>query len=85
VIIRGAYGHPRDFWATRARLCDYAINAVFIHAGEIDAATVARARDEGCRAFAEFATLNGGYGDYVKTHPDARPIDDSGKPVRPAT
>lgn len=84
-IIRGAYAHPGAFWETGARLDEYGVNAVFVHGGSLDAATVARARDEGCRVFAEFATLNGSYGNYVAEHPDAHPIDDSGHPAPPAT
>ncbi|MBT3345145.1 MAG: hypothetical protein HN712_05865 [Gemmatimonadetes bacterium] len=84
-MIRGTYGHPRSFWERGLRLDDYGVNAVFIHGASLDQATVERARAEGCLVFAEFATLNGGYGDYVATHPEAHPIDDAGKPVEPAT
>ena len=82
-VIRGVYGHPRPFWDQGIRLDDCGINAVFIHSGGIDPATIQRARDEGCRVFAEFATLNGG--NYVKDHPEAHPIDASGNPVPKAT
>ncbi len=84
-MIRGTYAHPQTFWDRGANLNDYGINAVFIHSGGIDDATYRRAVDEGCKVFAEFATLNGKYGDYVKEHPDAHPIDDSGNPAAPAT
>lgn len=83
--IRGTYAHPKAFWDTGARLDEYGVNAVFIHAGGIDEATFKRAREEGCKVFAEFPTLNGKQGDYVKNHPGAHPIDDSGEPARPAT
>ncbi|MEC9381321.1 MAG: hypothetical protein VX528_20310, partial [Candidatus Latescibacterota bacterium] len=59
--------------------------AVFIHGASLDAQTVERARSEGCRVFAEFATLNGKYGDYVAHHPEAHPLDEAGRPVEPAT
>ncbi len=81
----GAYAHPGEFWKTGARLDDYGVNAVFIRSLELDEATVERARAEGCKVYAEFATLNGRYGDYVQQHPDAHPIDDSGRPAPPAT
>ncbi len=84
-MIRGTYGHPRAFWEQGLRLDDYGVNAVFIHGASLDAGTVARAREEGCRVFAEFATLNGQYGDYVAHHPEAHPIDDQGASVAPAT
>ena len=85
IMIRGTYAHPKSFWDTGAKLNEYGVNAVFIHSGGIDDATIKRAREEGCLVFAEFATLNGNYGDYVKKHPDAHPIDDSGNPAPPAT
>ncbi|RYD34607.1 MAG: hypothetical protein EOP87_08880 [Verrucomicrobiaceae bacterium] len=84
-IIRGTYAHPKTFWDTGAKLDEYGVNAVFIHGKGIDEATLKRAKAEGCKVFAEFPTLNGKYGDYVKNHPDAHPIDDSGNPAPPAT
>lgn len=81
----GAYAHPKDFWDTGARLDDYGVNAVFIRSLEFNEETVRRAKAEGCKVYAEFATLNGKYGGYVDKHPDAHPIDDSGQPARPAT
>lgn len=81
----GTYAHPKAFWDTGARLDDYGINAVFIHSGGIDEATFSRAKAEGCKVYAEFATLNGKMDDYVKKHPDAHPLDDSGNPAPPAT
>jgi hypothetical protein len=84
-MIRGTYAHPQEFWNTGARLDEYGINAIFVHSGGLDSATVARARAEGCLIFAEFATLNGEYGDYVYKHPEARPIGADGEPVPKAT
>jgi len=84
-MIRGTYGHPRSFWEQGLRLDDYGVNAVFIHGGTLDAEPVARVRDEGCRVFAEFATLNGHYGEYAEKHPEAHPINDQGELVEPAT
>src|SRR6267142_6612001 len=56
---RGAYSSPQSFWAKGLRLDDYGINAIFVHSGSIDEAMVQRARNEGARVFAEFATFNG--------------------------
>ena len=75
--IHGVYGHPGPFWDAGCRLDDYGVNAVFIHGRSIDRATFDRAKAEGCCVFAEFATLNGKYGDYVQNHPDAHPIQPS--------
>ena len=85
IMIRGTYAHPKAFWDKGAKLNEYGVNAVFIHGKSIDQATFDRAKAEGCKVFAEFATLNGKYGDYVSKHPDAHPMDDSGNPARPAT
>ena len=83
--IHGTYAHPQTFWDTGARLDEYGVNAVFIHGASIDTATFERAKAEGCSVYAEFATLNGKYGDWVETHPEAHPIDNTGNPAPAAT
>ena len=83
--IRGIYGHPGPLWEKGVRLDEIGVNAVFVHSGAVDSATVARVRDEGCRIFAEFATLNGAYGDYAAKHPEAHPVDETGDKVGKAT
>jgi len=85
IEVRGAYADPKPFWDKGAKLSDYGVNALFVRSGAIDEKLMERARSEGAKVFAEFATLNGGYGDYVKKHPDAHPIDDEGNPARKAT
>lgn len=57
-FVRGTYSDPTPFWETGARLDQYGINAVFVHSGSITADLVARARAEGAKVHAEFATLN---------------------------
>lgn len=84
-LVLGGYAHPQGFWDTGAKLNEYGLNAVFIHSGGINETTIARARAEGCKVFAEFATLNGAVGEYVAKNPDAHPIDETGAPARPAT
>jgi len=84
-LVHGIYAHPAPFWEQGKRLNDYGVNAVFCHSMHVDKALVERSRDEGCGVYAEFATLNGKYGDYVERHPDAHPIDDSGRPAPAAT
>jgi len=89
IQIRGAYGSPKAFWEKGKRLNDYGINAVFVHSGSIDEALVRRAREEGAKVFAEFATFNGngwltrrdGEQEHpISEHSDAWPIDASGQP-----
>ncbi len=74
--IRGMYSSPKPFWDAGLRLPDFGINAIFVHAGSINAAMIERAAAEGARVFAEFPTLNGK--GYVEEHPEAWPIDETG-------
>jgi len=89
IQIRGAYGSPKTFWEKGKRLNDYGINALFFHSGSIDEALVRRAREEGAKVFAEFATFNGdgwltrregGQEHRIEEHADAWPIDATGQP-----
>ena len=88
IRIRGAYSSPQSFWAKGLRLDEYGINAIFVHSGAIDEAMVQRARSEGAKVFAEFATLNGSdwltqrKGDRevtIEEHVEAWPIDSKGQ------
>jgi hypothetical protein len=83
VLVRGAYADPRPFWDKGLRLDAYGVNAVFVRAQSLSEPLVRRARAEGARVFAEFGTLNASYG--LDKHPDAHPIDDTGKPAPRAT
>ena len=80
---RGVYGHPRPFWDKGLELSALGINAVFVHSGSIREEMIRRARSEGLRVYAEFATLNGK--GYVDEHPEAWAIDEKGKRVGPAS
>ena len=84
-LMLGVYAHPGPIWEKGLRLDELGINAVFIRSVALDSAAIERARSENCRVYAEFATLNGGYGDYVEKHPEAHPIDADGNPVPKAT
>jgi len=88
IHIRGAYSSPQAFWERGLRLDEYGINAIFVHSSTIDEAMVQRARSEGVKVFAEFATLNGNNwltrreGDReipIEGHADAWPIDSKGE------
>jgi hypothetical protein len=83
IEIRGMYSHPKAFWDTGARLDEYGVNALFVHAGSINTALMQRAASEGARVFAEFPTLNGK--GYVENHPEAWPVDQHGRRAEPAT
>jgi hypothetical protein len=88
IQVRGAYSTPKPLWERGARLDDYRINAVFVHSGSIDETLIRRARSEGAKVFAEFATFNGNdwltrrEGDQervIEEHADAWPIDSTGQ------
>lgn len=83
VEIRGIYGNPTPFWDRGVNLNDLGVNAVFVHSGSINQEMVRRAKDEGLKIFAEFATLNGK--NYVEEHPEAWAINNKGERVEAAT
>lgn len=83
ILVRGTYATPKPFWDRGARLDEHGVNAVFVHYTSLSDALVKRARAEGARVFAEFGTLNASYG--LAQHPDAHPIDETGKPAPKAT
>ena len=81
--IRAMYGSPKAFWARGAKLSDYGVNAIFVHAGSITSELMERAAAEGARVFAEFPTLNGK--GYVEKHDEAWPINAEGMKAPAAT
>jgi len=83
IEIRGIYGSPDPFWNKNLRLDQLGVNAVFIHSGSINESMMTRAKAEGFKVFAEFATLNGKH--YVDKHKEAWAIDKNGNQVEPAT
>ena len=83
VEIRGVYGTPQSFWDKGLKLNDLGVNAIFVHSGSINHNMINRARSEGARVFAEFATLNGK--NYVDKHPEAWAINEKGEKVAAAS
>ncbi len=83
VEIRGVYGNPLALWEKGYHLNDLGVNAVFVHSGSISHEMVDRAKSEGARVFAEFATLNGK--NYVEKHPEAWAINEKGEKVKAAS
>ena len=64
-------------------LNDLGVNAIFLHHNSITEALMQRAKKEGAKVFAEFATLNGK--SYVELHPEAWAINQHGEKVKAAT
>ena len=83
IEIRGIYGNPKPFWDKGINLSDLGVNAVFVHSGAINSGLITRARSEGLKVFAEFATLNGK--NYVDKHPEAWAINEKGEKAEAAS
>ncbi len=83
VTVRGIYGNPKPLWDKGFKLSELGVNAIFVHSGSINQAMIERARSEGSKVFAEFATLNGK--NYVDAHPEAWAINEKGEKVKAAT
>lgn len=83
VEIRGIYGNPKPIWDKGLNLNSLGINAIFVHSGSINQEMIERARSEGLKVYAEFATLNGK--NYVDKHPEAWAINEKGEQVEAAT
>ena len=81
--IRGIYGNPKPFWDKGLKLDSLGVNAVFIHSGSINQDIINKAKSEGAKVFAEFATLNGK--GYVDKHPEAWAINQKGEKVQAAS
>lgn len=83
IEIKGIYGHPQPLWDKGYNLADLGVNAVFVHSGSISHEMMQRAKAEGMKVYAEFATLNGK--NYVEEHPEAWAINEKGEPVEAAS
>lgn len=83
IEIRGIYGSPKPLWDKSFNLNDLGINAIFVRSQSINHDMLKRARSEGLKVFAEFATLNGK--NYVQKHPEAWPINEKGQKVQAAS
>jgi len=82
-FIRGIYGNPKPLWDQNLKLNELGVNAIFVHSGSINEDMIQRARSEGLKVYAEFATLNGR--DYVDKHTEAWAINEKGEKVEAAS
>ncbi len=83
IEIRGIYGNPKPFWDKGMNLPALGVNAIFVHSGSINHDMMEKARSEGLKIYAEFATLNGK--NYVQDHPEAWAINEKGVRVEAAS
>lgn len=83
IAIKGVYGNPKPLWDKGYHLSNLGVNAIFVHSGSISHDMVNKAKSEGVKVFAEFATLNGK--NYVQNHPEAWAINEKGEQVQAAS
>lgn len=83
IEMKGIYGHPQPLWDKGHNLADLGLNSIFVHSGSISHEMLQRAREEGMKVYAEFATLNGK--NYVEEHPEAWAINEKGEQVEAAS
>ena len=83
VEIKGVYGNPKPYWDKGINLADLGVNSIFVHSGSINDDMIERAKSEGIKVYAEFASLNGK--NYVNDHPEAWPINELGEKVEAAS
>ncbi len=81
--IQGVYGSPKPLWDKGLNLNNLGVNAIFVRSHSINHDMIDRAKSEGLKVFAEFATLNGK--NYVQKHPEAWAINENGEKVEAAT
>lgn len=83
VEIQGIYGNPKALWDKGLTLNELGVNSIFVHSGSINQEMFDKAKSEGVKVFAEFATLNGK--NYVDKHPVAWAINEKGNKVEAAS
>lgn len=83
IEIKGIYGNPKPFWDKNYDLKELGVNSIFVHSGSINQEMIDRARTDGLKVYAEFATLNGK--NYVDKHPEAWAINEKGENVEAAS
>lgn len=81
-VTRGVYGDPGTLLEAGYRFDELGMNAIFVRSISLDDEIYKAAKSQNTRIFVEFPTLLGRY--YVEEHPDAWPIDQTGKKSPPA-
>jgi hypothetical protein len=77
--VLGVYGSPEPLWQRGETLADLGVNSVFVHAGALSEAVLARCADEAVTVYAEFGTFRGDHA--VGASPELWPIGADGEPV----
>lgn len=78
VEMRGIYGGvPNEIMQGGKTLRGYGVNAIFLGSGSITPERVQALHAAGARVFAEFNSMH--HAEYLKSHPDAAPVEEDGK------
>jgi hypothetical protein len=81
-FIRGVYGNPGTLLDAGYSFDSLGMNAVFVRSISLNREFFDLARQQGCRVYVEFPTLNGR--NYLQDHPEAWPINEKGEQSPPA-
>ncbi|MCL6258332.1 hypothetical protein M3O96_04490 [Aquiflexum sp. TKW24L] len=81
-FIKGVYGNPATLLDAGYRFDSLGMNAVFVRSISLNREFFDIATQQGAKVFVEFPTLNGK--DYLKDHPEAWPITETGEKAEPA-
>jgi hypothetical protein len=81
-FIRGVYGNPGTLLDAGYSFDSLGMNAVFVRSISLNREFYDAARQQGCRVYVEFPTLNGR--NYLQDHPEAWPINEKGEQSPPA-
>ncbi|MCC5928741.1 MAG: hypothetical protein JJU28_05805 [Cyclobacteriaceae bacterium] len=81
-FIKGVYGNPGALLDAGYNFEELGMNAVFVRSISLNFDFYKTAREQKCKIFVEFPTLNGK--NYLQNHPEAWPIDEKGEQSPPA-
>lgn len=81
-FIKGIYGNPGTLLKAGYRFDSLGMNAVFVRSISLTPEFFQTAKQQGCRVYVEFPTLNGK--EYLKVHPEAWPVDEKGNKAEAA-
>lgn len=76
-FIKGVYGNPGTLLDAGYSFDSLGMNAVFVRSGSLNREFYDTARQQGCRVYVEFPTLNGK--NYLQNNPEAWPINEKGE------
>ncbi len=76
-FIKGVYGNPGTLLDAGYSFDSLGMNAVFVRSISLNQEFYESARQQGCRVFVEFPTLNGK--NYLQENPEAWPINEKGE------